>query len=81
MKYRRNLSESLEQYAARFDPPFNVPDKIRATWRLQGLRFLGMVPMTTPYEDLVPLVTSSVPRVAPGVACPTASVWDGETTP
>lgn len=71
LKYRKNLSESLEQYAARFDPPFNDPNKIRPTWRLQGLRMLTMVPMTTPWEDLVPLVEQSIPRIAPGVPCPT----------
>jgi hypothetical protein len=74
VKFRRNLSESLEQYAARFEPPL-PPDQVRATWRIQGLRLLSMVPLDHSLESFVPLVEQSIPRIAPGVACPTASIW------
>jgi hypothetical protein len=79
LKHRKGLSESLEQYAARFTPPVS-PDVARTAWRIQGLFFLDVVPPGPSGEDLVPLVTASVPVIAPGIPCPTsnAAIWTSE---
>lgn len=77
VKTRNNLSESLEQYAARMGLP---PDRVRITWRLQGLRILDRARFhDVPWEELVPLVqNTNSPRIAPGVELPTrgVTIWD-----
>lgn len=60
---RINLSESLEQYASRFNPSAPI-DSVRTTWRMQGLHFLNL-------EHEESKVMYSGARIAPGVAVPT----------
>lgn len=67
MKWRKGLSESLEEYAARFPLP---PDEVRATWRAQGLNRLARKPQELTYW--IQNGCDSHPfRILPGVAIPT----------
>ena len=73
--FRRGLSESLEEFAARQNRPV---DQVRDSWRLQGLRYLH--PRTIgelPWEDVVKHyihLGSGSPRICPGLAVPTKEV-------
>ena len=62
---RRGLRESLEEYAARLQLK---ADRVRITWRAQGLNALADRPL--PLEDWVPHVEKSRVRIAPGVGVP-----------
>lgn len=81
---RRGLAESLEEFAARIEV---TPERARACWRLQGLRFLrAWLPTklvdgepvehvradSLPWEEILQWVGPDTSiRVAPGVAIPT----------
>lgn len=69
MIYRNGLSESLEEYARRMGMS---RDKVRVTWRAQGLNRLTHAPQ--PLEYWVALgCNKSLVRVLPGACIPTSN--------
>lgn len=60
--YRKDFSESLEQYSIRIN--LHV-DLIRRAWRLSGLKHLGFKD-----QDLVHVADDGL-RIAPGLRVPT----------
>lgn len=68
--HRRGLDESLQQFAHRIGGPDAEVDKFRTSWALQGLRFMGAVPLDVPWEKLVPYIGDGA-RIAPGLPVPT----------
>lgn len=71
--HRRGLDESLQQFARRIGGSDANPEKYRHSWALQGLRFLGAVPLTEPWEATVVRIGDGA-RIAPGIRVPTKSV-------
>jgi hypothetical protein len=67
--HRRGLSESLQQFAQRLGGPNAKIEAFRPSWALQGLRFLGVVPMDETWETTVGRIGPGA-RIAPGVAVP-----------
>lgn len=66
---RRGLGESLQQFARRLGGPNATVAKYRASWALQGLRFLGVVPVDEPWEKTVLRIGPGL-RIAPGIPVP-----------
>ena len=71
--HRRGLNESLQEFAHRIGGPSADVDSFRTSWALQGLRFVGAVPLDVPWTDLVPLIGNGA-RLAPGIPVPTLAV-------
>jgi hypothetical protein len=71
MKTRAGLSESLEEYAARLGVSRN---QARASWRLQGLRFLFPSLQSCAWEEIVKFVLPNGCGPAYAVVAPQISV-------
>ena len=71
------LSESLESYACRHR---SIPHEMRAAWRIEGLRLLGVLPATATgpigAEFMAAWVTRGICAIAPGVTVPTKAVTE-----
>lgn len=68
--HRRGLDESLQQFAQRLGGPSADTEKYRHSWALQGLRFLGAVPVTEPWEETCGRIGDGA-RIAPGITVET----------
>ena len=78
MKPRRDLNESLEQYAHRNQVPCNYA---RPFWRAESLRLLGVkrtFAQASPHTFDKP---ETLCRIAPGVAVPTKETKSPEAFP